>query len=331
VWLTLADHFEPRWRNASEEGARERVEAWRKLWPEISRRNVDSTGRCAQYCFFYAEEEYGPRLLDRLAEMVHSGLGDVEVHLHHDNETEAGFLEKIERFKQRLYEGHGLLRKVDGRLVFGFIHGNWALDNSRPDGQCCGLNNEITLLRELGCYADFTMPSGSEPTQVRQVNRIYWAIDDPLRPRSHERGPEVRVGEWTPGDLLMIPGPIGLRWGEGRFGVKVEVAELAARDLATPRRVRAWLELAPRIGADIFLKLHAHGAQDDNIAALLNGGLDNLFHLLSAECQRRQIEVRYATAWEMRLAVERVARGGVEKRPAGADQEQDTAARARES
>jgi hypothetical protein len=311
VWLTIADHFEPLWSGSNDEAARERVAAWRKKWPEISRRNVDSTGRCAQYCFFYAQEEYRPFLLDPLAEMVHEGLGDVEVHLHHEHDTEAGFIEKIQRFTGRLHDVHGLLRKVDGRLAFGFIHGNWALDNSRPDGLCCGLNNEITLLRDLGCYADFTMPSGDEPTQVRQVNCIYWAIDDPARPRSHERGPVVRAGVWKPRDLLMIPGPIGVRWGEGRFLARLEAAELAARDGATVPRVRGWLELAPSIGADVFLKLHTHGAQDRSIAALLEGGaLDNTFRLLGAECRRRQIELRYVTAWEMRQAVERAARQG---------------------
>jgi len=36
-------------------------------------------------------------------------------------------------------------------------------------------------LRELGCYTDFTMPSGAEETQARLINTIYWAIDDPKR------------------------------------------------------------------------------------------------------------------------------------------------------
>ncbi len=324
AWLTIADHFEPLRDERDEGAARARVAVWRRRWPEISRRNADSSGRCAQYCFFYPEEQYRPWLLDPLAEMVREGLGDVEVHMHHDHDTESGFSEKIQRFTGRLHDIHGLLRKADGRLTFGFIHGNWALDNSRPDGRCCGLNNEITLLRDLGCYADFTMPSGDEPTQVRQVNCIYWAIDDPARPRSHERGPIVRAGVWEPGDLLMIPGPIGVRWGEGRFLVRLEAAELAARDGATAPRVRGWLELAPRIGADIFLKLHTHGAHDDNIAALLEGGgLDNTFRLLSEECRRRQIELRYVTAWEMRLAVERAARGGGDGAQRAFDEERD--------
>jgi hypothetical protein len=146
---------------------------------------------------------------------------------------------------------------------------------------------------------------------VRQVNQIYWAIDDPARPRSHERGPVVRAGVWEPRDLLMIPGPIGVRWGEGRFLARLEAAELAARDGATEPRVRGWLELAPRIGADVFLKLHTHGAQVSNTAALLGGALDHTFRLLCAECRRRQIELHYVTAWEMRQAVERAACGGV--------------------
>jgi hypothetical protein len=48
-------------------------------------------------------------------------------------------------------------------IRFGFIHGNWALDNSLPHGKSCGLDSEIALLRDLGCYGDFTMPSGASP------------------------------------------------------------------------------------------------------------------------------------------------------------------------
>src|SRR5271157_3723758 len=110
VWLTITDHFEPLSYELDEEAARARVAAWRKQWPEISRRNVDSTGRCAQYCFFYPEERYRPWLLDPLAGMVRQGLGDVEVHLHHNRDTEAGFREKIQRFTGCLHDVHGPLR-----------------------------------------------------------------------------------------------------------------------------------------------------------------------------------------------------------------------------
>ena len=105
------------------------------------------------------QEEYQRELLDGIAEIVRLGVGDVEVHLHHDNEQREPFIRKVTEYCRRLTEDHGLLRQQNGRTVFGFIHGNWALDNSRPDGKYCGLNGEIALLRDLGCYADFTMPS----------------------------------------------------------------------------------------------------------------------------------------------------------------------------
>jgi hypothetical protein len=193
--------------------------------------------------------------------------------------------------------------------VFGFIHGNWALDNSRPDGRRCGLNNEITLLRDLGCYADFTMPSGDSPTQSRLVNRIYWATDDPLRPRSFDSGVPVEPGKPGSGDLLMIPGPIGIRWKE-RLRPRLETGELAHQDLPNAYRVRRWLELAPRVGSDIFLKLYAHGAQERNSKALLlERGLDRVFELLLAECRRSGHELRYVTTWEMCQAVLAAAGG----------------------
>ena len=308
LWFTITDHFEPFWHNASEEIALERVTQWRGKWPEISARNVDSQGRPAQYSFFYPEEEYRPRLLELLAEIVRGGAGDVEVHLHHDADTEAAFLERMQGFLDHLANDHGLLHRVNGRPVFAFIHGNWALDNSRPDGRWCGLNNEITLLRNLGCYADFTMPSGDDQTQVHQVNSIYWAVDNPARPKSHDRGPFVRPGSWEPRDLLMIPGPLGLRRPPGHIVPKVEAGELTHRTPATPHRVRCWLDLAPRVGADIFLKLHSHGTQDKISASLLGGELDNTFRLLKDECGRQEIELHYATPWEMREAVERSAR-----------------------
>jgi hypothetical protein len=304
VWVAIADHWEPCGGNASEETAAERVALWVKHWPEIARRHADSTGRAPQYTFYYPQEEYRPRILDALAEMRRAGVADVDVHIHHDGEGQQNFVDRMSGYIETLVTRHGLLRLWQGRPVFGFIHGNWALDNSRPDGKWCGLNNEITLLRELGCYADFTMPSGASPTQSRTVNTIYWVCDDPLKPRSYDRGVPVKPGAPGTGDLLMIPGPFGLRWTE-RLVPRVETGEIACQDLPTPYRVERWLDLAPRIGSDIFIKLYAHGAQDRNSSALLlRGGLERLFNLLVEVCGRYNHQLRYVSTWEMRQAVD---------------------------
>ncbi len=309
VWLSIADHWEPYWQQPSDDVAAQRVALWMKHWPEIARRHGDSTGRAPVYTFFYPQEEYRPQILDSLAQMTRAGIADVDVHIHHDGEGQQNFVDRMSGFIQTLVNQHGLLRISNGKPVFGFIHGNWALDNSRPDGRCCGLNNEITLLRDLGCYADFTMPSGSSPTQARTVNRIYWVNDDPLKPRSYDYGMAVKRGAPGTGDLLMIPGPLGLRWS-GRLVPRMETGELASYDLPTDYRVARWLDLAPRVGDDIFIKLYTHGTQDRNSTALLlEGGLDRLFTLLTEGCKRRELQLRYVSAWELRNAVDAAARG----------------------
>lgn len=306
VWVVFADHFEPLWRGADDETARRRVALWRKHWPEIAARHRDSAARPPKYTFFYPEEEYRPYLLDSLAEMVEAGIADVEVHIHHDGEGEQNFVDRISRFTETLYHRHGLLRKHNGKITFGFIHGNWALDNSRPDGRWCGLNNEITLLRDLGCYADFTLPSAPGPTQTRMVNTIYWATDDPERPKSHDRGVPVTPGGPVAGHLMIIPGPLGLGWsGErGRFLPRLETGELASHAPPSPARVRSWLQLAPRIGDDLFLKLFGHGAQERNASVLLGAGLDSVLGALRDECAQRGQHLMLVSAWQVRLAVE---------------------------
>ncbi len=50
------------------------------------------------------------------------------------------------------------------------------------------------------------------PTQSRMVNTIYYCKGDPNRSKSYDNGVPVTPGGKTEGDLLMIPGPIGIRW-----------------------------------------------------------------------------------------------------------------------
>ena len=304
LWLAVTDHYEPFWRNKAENLARDRVALWNRYWPEISSRNPDSQGQPAQYSFFYPEEEYRPDILDTLALWVQSGWGDVEIHLHHDGEGRQNFIDRMSTFRDRLHSRHGLLRKAEGRVVFAFIHGNYALDNSQPNGKHCGINDELRVLAELGCYADFTMPSGASPTQARMVNQIYWAQEDPNLPKSYNTGIPLQPGGGREGDLLLIPGPFGLRWAE-RLVPRIECAEIAGYDLATPYRVGRWLQLAPRIGGDVFLKLHTHGTQERNSSALLEReGLETLYRLVREECRRRNMTYHFVSAWQMYLAVE---------------------------
>lgn len=309
VWLVIADHFEPLWKGADDNTARERVDLWRRHWPEIAARHADAEGHRPVYSFFYPEDEYRAELLEPLAEMAGQGIADVEVHIHHDGEGAERFVEKMQGYLDTLHRRHGLLRKDGDRLSFGFIHGNWALDNSRPDGRWCGLDNEISILRDLGCYADFTMPAADSPCQAGPVNVIYRVTDDPSRPRSHSRGTPVKPGSSDGGDLTLIPGPLGPDFASrGPLRPRIECGEIAGYRPSSPRRAQLWLEFAPRVGDHAFLKLFTHGTQERNSAVLLHGGLDRLFQDLAGACAAVGTRLHFASAWDGWRAVEALRR-----------------------
>ena len=310
VWLAITDHYEPLGMGVSVETALGRVGRWRDRWPRIAAEAPrDSAGQTPQYSFFYPQEEYRHDLLEGIADMVRQGVGDVEVHLHHSDEHADSFKQKVTEFCLRLRNDHGLLREHKGKTAFGFIHGNWALDNSRPDGRWCGLNGEIALLRDLGCYADFTMPSLPSPTQGHVVNQIYWCkANRNNQPKSFDTGIEAKVNGGRQGDLLMITGPVGLRF-RNRALPRVEAGEIAGYDMPTPERVRQWFDVAPVVGEDLFLKLYTHGAVERNLEPLLNQGLGQLFQWVAEEANRRGMNFHWATAWQMYLAVQALVDG----------------------
>ncbi len=76
--------------------------------------------------------------------------------------------------------------------------------------------------------------------------------------------------------------------------------------------MKRWIDLAPRIGSDVFVKLFTHGAQEQNSAALLGGELENAFNLLVAESNRRDCAIHFVSAWQMYLAIDAIRR---EQRP----------------
>ena len=313
VWVTLADHFEPWWRGADDRTAIERVQRWVDRWPAIASRHVDAAGRPACYTFFYPEEQYHPAALDALSCLVERGIADVEVQLHHDRDTASAFVERVGRFVDTLHTRHALLRRDEEGIRFGFIHGDWALDNALPDGRACGLDNEITLLRGLGCYADFTLPAAPSPAQTRIVNTIYWATDDPLGPRSHDTGvPVVRHGAIA-GDLLMVPGPLTVNFREWWRPLvpRLEVGELGGHCHPTPHRVALWKRAAPRIGGDLFLKLFAHGAPEAQAFPLLadDGVIDRALTYLADDCRRAGTRLLFVSARDMWVAIDAIRRG----------------------
>jgi len=323
VMFCFVDHFEPMWHQADLATQRARVDRWCRDYRTLAAKHRDADGRPPQHSFFYPEEEYAEEHLDKIAALCADGFGEIEIHLHHDNDTEQNFCESLTRFCGVLHERHGALPRdpVSGELRFGFIHGNWSLDNSRPDGRWCGINNELSLLRQIGCYADFTLPSAPSDTQTSTINSIYYATDDPLKPKSHDVGVPVRVGGSESGDLMIVQGPLGLNWRNRRLGVmpRIENADVRRGSPPTPERVDAWVRTGVHVEGRpewVFVKVHTHGLQDHDMDTLLGAPTDAMHaHLDRAYNDGKRYVLHYVSAREVYNIV-KAAEAGLEGNPA---------------
>jgi hypothetical protein len=291
------------WNGVDDAQGRARMQAWSDGYPSLARNYRDADGLPPRHTFFFPAEQYRPELLDPLAKLAAAGLGEVELHLHHDGDTRETLRAQLER-SLRQYAEHGhLTRDPDGRLRYAFIHGNWALANGRRDRQLCGVDDEIPLLFETGCYADLTFPSAPDETQPNIVNRIYWPMGDLRRARAYEQGEPARVGHMREDRILMIQGPLALHPRARRMPLRIENASVTATDPATPERVRRWVKENIHVAGRpewVFVKVHTHGAPEGETASLLGQGGHQLHRALTETFNDGENWVlHYVTAREM--------------------------------
>ncbi len=306
VLFCVVDHFEPISSGSTKDQERARMRAWRDGYPRLAGRHHDSHGRPPQHTWFYPIEAYRSEYLDGLGELCQQGLGEIEVHLHHSNDTHEA-LEKKLRQGLADFSKHGaqLTQEVPPRTTYGFIHGNMALDNARLDPVYCGVNDELTVLRHTGCYADFSLPTAPCMSQSRKVNAIYYATDDPGRPKSFDTGVEVEVGGCETGDLLIVPGPLSLNWQNRKWGLfpRIENSELQGSNPPCASRVQNWVKQHIHVTGRpewVFVKVSCHGAEERSWDALLGQSAEEMYSALEALYRdRSEYRLHYVTAREL--------------------------------
>lgn len=322
IHLCLVDHYEPQVGKPGKDIASNRVKDWLERYPKIASKHRDCQGLPPKHSFFYPYDEYDEWEFARIAELCRAGWGELEIHLHHWDDTSDGVRGKLREAK-RLWAAKGMLAKWrDGSPAFGFIHGNWALDNGRrgESPNPCGVNDEISILLEEGCYADFTFPAWRSPAQPRMMNALYYATDDPKKPKSYDWGERVKSDHSLTAEhteiakkeskidrsrLLLVPGVLApyIERKGGRIRIAMDDSDLAAYRRYHPARLDRWVRAGVGMRGEpnhIFIKLHCHGAADGNREALLGEDLDALF--TDAEARYNDGEryrLHYATAREM--------------------------------
>jgi hypothetical protein len=300
--FAICDHFEPRWKQPAEEVAEERVRRWEEGYARAVEGFRDADGRPPRHSFFFPGEEYAPSYLERLARLAGRGYGEVELHLHHDGDTPDGLRRKIGEYTALLAAHGHLARDPDGRPRYAFVHGNWALANGRADGRRCGVDGELPILWETGCYADFTFPSAPDECQPGVVNRIYWPAGDLGRKRAYEQAERARVGKVHGDRILMIQGPLSLALRRTVPPIRIEAGDLTGKCPPSAARVRTWVRQNVHVAGRpewVFVKVHTHGAQEANSRCLLGDGARALHEALARYNDGRAWVLHYVTAREM--------------------------------
>ena len=309
--FTICDHFEPLSPHASKsiEQGNQRIQRWLDEWPQIASSHEDSDGLSPKHSIFYpAEEAEKPDyFVPKLRPLVDAGIAEIEVHLHHDNDTAQNLEKTLLEFRDFLHGERLLGIDKQGHPGYAFIHGNWALCNGRPDGQCCGVNEELDVLLKTGCYADLTFPSIPSPTQPKQFcNSIYFSKTVPGVSRSYDFGKPARVGYKPGGDeLLMIQGPVALNWKWRKHGIipRIEHSDLCKTNPPTPSRAKLWMDQNIHVEGQpewIFVKLHTHGCLEQNMPVLLGGPLANTYRFFEDYAEKNpEFHFHFASAREM--------------------------------
>lgn len=315
LMVALADHFEPafvpgdgRARAGFSEQER-RVENWCREYPRSIGEWRDHDGHSLVHTYFYPAEQYDRTLLDRLAEHCNSGWGEIEIHLHHGvdaPDTAENTRRQLLSFRDALLFRHAALcfMKDSKDPRYAFVHGNFTLANS-ADGYACGVDEEMQVLAETGCYADFTLPAAAfHPAQVAKVNCLY-ECGLPLTSRApHRKGRNLRVGYPPQIFPFNVQGPLAVdfdRSARNGFG-RIENAALTGSNPPSLRRLELWKRTAISVKHKpdwLFIKLHCHSMDPRQRESVLGSAMQSFLRELTTEAAQRQETIHFVTAREM--------------------------------
>jgi hypothetical protein len=313
--IALADHYEPSIvpgngaARAPLDEQERRVEEWCRQCPQVMDRWRDHDGMPFRHSYFFPAEQYERAIVDRLAQHCHAGWGDIEIHLHHGIEapdTADSTRRQLLEFRDILAERHGCLsyRNDDSAPQYAFVHGNFALANS-VGGYGCGVDSEMQILAETGCYADLTMPAAAfHRAQIGKINSLY-ECGLPLDRRApHAAGRDLEAGLAPKVFPLQVQGPLMLdfdrssRSGFGRF----ENAALTAANPPSLRRLKLWKKAGITVHGRpdwLFIKLHTHSMDPTQKDAVLGDSFQKFLRELVEGADQRRENLHFVTAREM--------------------------------
>jgi hypothetical protein len=313
--MAVADHFEPaidpedgqkRVPRAEQE---RRLEWWSREYPRAVERWRDHDGRPFVHTYFYPAEQYDEGLLEMIAENCHSGWGEIEIHLHHGiphPDTAESTRRVLIDFRDRLVFRHRCLAAEEGsdQPCYGFVHGNFALANS-AGGRFCGVDSEMEVLAETGCYADFTLPTGVlHPAQTAKINSLYECGLPLEQTAPHRTGTDLRTGRAPRIFPLIVQGPLltDLQRSRRFFQPMFETGAITQANPMSLHRLALWKQARIHVAGRpdwLFIKLHCHGMDPTQKDAVIGDGFRQFLEQLVNGANQRKETLHFVTAREM--------------------------------
>jgi hypothetical protein len=313
--LGLADHFEP--SIVPRDGAARapyneqlrRLERWCHEYPRQFAGFLDADDRPFVHTYFYPAEQYDPTLIAQLAEHCRDGWGEIEIHLHHGVGT-PDTLENTRRvltgFRDTLAEKHGCLSYWEGspQPRYAFVHGNFALANSNH-GRGCGVDSEMAVLEETGCYADMTLPTGAyHGAQTRKINSIYECARPLVERAPHRKGRNLVRGRTPQIFPIIVQGPLMLDFRPQVHSVRLSIdnAALTGKYPASLNRLANWKRAAISVQGRpdwLFIKLHCHGMDPRHEDAMLGATMREFLRNLTEGAHDRNEVLHFVSGREM--------------------------------
>jgi hypothetical protein len=312
IIFTVANHFEPAWKESGLHDLKtqiRRLQDYHKLARETGEALRDADGTKFRHGNFYPAEQYHPELLEIVAEMQSQGLGEVEIHLHHGVEkpdTAEDLRRSLVDFRDCLAEEHKCLSRENdnGSPMYAFVHGNLALANSYG-GKYCGVDSEMQILQDTGCYADMTLPSAPVPTQVPMINQIYECGLPLTQKAPHSEGISVAVNGKQPLLPLIFTGPLVFNWQRRVRGLpipRVDDGGLTFNQKLDQARFERWLSANIIVKGRpdwVFVKLYCHGFIDQDQSACIGEEAKRFFSEIIERGEKTSAyDVHFATPRE---------------------------------
>lgn len=215
---------------------------------------------------------------------------DMQIHIHHESWPDNG--EALAQLIELLKDQRLRLLGIPNDRPWAFIHGCWALNAS--DLSVCLIENELSILVNGGCVADFTFPAGRSHCDPP------WKYPSLVLPAAGKKGYALPGADPIPAPSI----------GAGRFFIwSTELSyNYASLDSVSINRldpkvvVDEWLSKSPVIDGTLYIKTHAHSL-NSLPCPLLSPSVIACFEELQARCQQLGLPVAWITVSDVLKAL----------------------------